>query len=380
MPAIYGDSFGDLQRNVTADTAMRQQALARALDTAVQSLQAARAHATELQSMNTQKQQFQQEMQQRQAETAQQKTQMDRTFQLEQQRNQQEQERIDIERKRYTEEMTPSKQREHDFQFNQATSDADNGTFDNVEHVNKLYPSLTPAEAGVIFERSQQARRQIVNDNVTADNAAMLLNKESQIRQRIYQIGDGSPANPGELTKAKKSVGLFSRTANDPDVVRLTNERQSLMEEQQRISPIAEALSKDKNVNNLITFDPNSEQYVSNLAKPRWMTSPAGDNTPDTEPENAGESETSTSGTSTTPSAPPATNPTRTTSNANEPTVKMVNRMGVVYDIRQSQIATALSRGARYLNPPPRQQGPMETHALDSAFSGVPGQDVSSGL
>lgn len=360
--AIYGDSFGDLQRNSSAVAAARQAALARSLDTAVQSLQAARAHHAELMRMGQQGQQFEEEMSMRRAENDRQQIQQDRNFALAKAQADLNEKYYNLAVKQAADQITPAKQREHDFQFQEASSDADQGTFDSVEHVSKLYPTLTPAEQGVIYERSQQARRQVVNDNVTADNAANVLNKSASIKQRIYQI------DTQDMPKAKKAAPMFGK---DSTVSALQAERDQLVGEQQRIEPIADTLSKDKAVNNLVTFDPNTETYRSNLTKPRWMTPQArgGDNTGLNEEgnESAPDESTSSSSTASQPSSSRAASPpqpTATASTSNEPRVKVRMRDGTTGTVPQSQLDAFLKSKDAQVIPPPKS---FEQNVEDTA-------------
>jgi hypothetical protein len=156
MSVIYGDSFGDLSRNVQSQANARQAALANALNTAVGALSAARSHQTELQRLSQQKDQFGQELQFRKGQEADRKTESDRNYELAKgtaglnERYLKIAEETSATKK---DTLTPAQQREHDVMLNQADSDAAQGTFDDPAHVQKLYPNLSPAEAQVIAGR-----------------------------------------------------------------------------------------------------------------------------------------------------------------------------------------------------------------------------------
>jgi hypothetical protein len=359
---VYGDSFGDLSRNVQSQAAARQAALARSLDTAVQSLSAARAHATELQRMNQQDRQFGEELQFRKDQEATRKDESDRNYKLAQAQaglSEKYEKAYEQSLEVKKDQLTPAKQREHDMMFQQATDDAAQGTFDDVDHVKKLYPDLSPAEQNVIFERNQQARQQIVADHVTAENSANVLNTNNAIRQRIYQIG------AVDMPAAKKNRSLFSWGPSEQENA-LTQEQQKLQAQLQQISPIAEQLTKDKAVNNLVTFDPKTEKFVSNLSAPRWMTSPT-EPAPEEDPNEGIPDEQPTVGTSSAPSARTMQAPSATstaTSGASEPIVRMRTRDGRVWQVPQSKVQEAVKRGAT-----PVQQGSMISPQAADAMS-----------
>lgn len=360
MPAIYGDSFGDLSRNVQSASNARQQALANSLNTAVAALSAARSHQTELQRLSQQKDQFGQEMELRKSQESQRKTESDRNYEMSKNAAGLNERYFQVYKdanEAKKDQLTPAKQREHDITFNQADNDATQGTFDSPEHVTKMYPALSPAEAAVIFNRSNDARRQIVSDYTTAQNAANVLNTHQQVSQRIYSIDNAT----------KELQGMKNTWSSDFDQAALATSQMSRLSQQKdkaarimrNIDPIAAALNKDKNVQQLVTFDPKTEQYVPTVPTPRWMKQGVA-NVPDPskvdgqatgEDAAPDEVQQTTRTTTTGAKAPAAKTSTATVQGPLESTVKVRGRDGSVYNIPQSRVRDAIARGGALLAP-----------------------------
>jgi hypothetical protein len=386
---IYGDSYGDLSRNVQSAANARQAALAQSLSTAVAALNEARNHQTELQKLSQAKDQFAQEMAWRKAQEAERSKDSDRTYQLAKDQAGLNAGYLTLAQKAEADraaQLSPAKQREHDITFNQADSDAANGTFDNPDHVLKMYPTLSPAEAGVIFNRSQDARKQIVNDYTTANNAANVLNKHQDLTKRIYAIDDiSNNLKTGKGTSLNPLNWSWVGGANsqaDTTLDQLTQERQKAGRLMQQIEPVASALQKDKNVQNLVTFDPGTERYVPTVSAPRWMTSPlktggkpvspqtpVNDNGNDAAPDewSAGPStQTSTAG----GSGAPARTASTVVQGPQEATVKIRGRDGSIYNIPGSKVKIALTRGGSLLDTPTVVQPAPSGSALSAVESG----------
>lgn len=363
---IYADSFGGLTQANLQQQAQRQAALANSMQLAVSSFQAARQHGLALRQL-----QYQQDYLKALEE--------DRKYRRERDVTQDklDRERFDLSKKELDWRMgqpTAAAVREHDLTFNQADADAMSGTFDSPAHVQQLYPKLSLAEANILAQRSQAARREIGSEYSTAANMAQTLNQHKLLSDRIYQIDDlttkvntekGTSWNPANW------AWLNGGNAGSEETLKsLETQKKDTTAQLSRLTPVVDQIRGDKTMRNYVTFDTKAGRFVPTVPQPRWMTPPVATPAPGPGPIYGPPAPGPTAGTGTTATPPPpstnapppnVTPPPATNTGTNapagaapEPTVQMRTRDGNVWNIPQSKVQDALSRGAVVV-PPPKQ-------------------------
>lgn len=149
-----------------------------------------------------------------------------------------------------------------------AMRQAATGQFDDAAHVQKIYPWMSPEQAGVLAEQSKDARAQISSDYGAAKNAASVLNRRDQLHKSLVDLG----TTPGE---AAPKAGWFTSDENANRYKRIADAQKEWAD----LSPKAAAIQTDKRMAGLVTYDPETGQYVPSIPAPRWAQNVKGGGT-----------------------------------------------------------------------------------------------------
>lgn len=264
---ILADSFGGLQQAENAQDSNRRMALAAAMNAATSGLQFSQTAAHAEEQLDLQRQAHEDEMAQR-------------AQQLEIEMG-----RAGTEAQRYAEQSklgkgyldlykqqldwqksqpTPAAEREHALRWSQAVAGADQGQFNDYEHVATIFPDLTEGEKNVLADESQRARANIEASYDRASHAAATLNRHMELNNRVI---------PTLTDFINKNSSRFL-----PDSDEVKSARQQLKEAQdadKTVAPIATRIQNDKVLGPMISFDPDNGAYIPAVPTPSWRTNPS---------------------------------------------------------------------------------------------------------
>lgn len=259
MPWLLANDFGGLQSAENAADSNRRQALASAMGAATSGLQFATNQKRLQEQLDEKKKQDEEDLAMKAQE-----------LELKMGNQAMEQERFRGQQKTgedylqfYKDQAANApnavKNREHDLMWSRAVSSADQGSFESPEHIKRLFPDFSPAEAQVLADHSQQARQSIESNYDFAARAADTLNKHLDLTTRV-------------IPAAKEYIKQNSyKLLPDSDEVKAKRKQlEDATKASETIGPIATRIQNDKKLGELISFDPSSEAYVPSAPAPKW--------------------------------------------------------------------------------------------------------------
>jgi hypothetical protein len=191
--------------------------------------------------------------------------------------------------------LTPSQVRDQEFTFNAAAQDAEHGLFDNPDHVQQLYPTLTPAQARVMAQRSASVRPILSQQYVAGDRAAALLNayessnqtlkdaglKDGQEPEPIYTTGD--PREVADTLKLDPKAVKKAQWRHEADDTATINRKAAVIQaymQKGHLDKMPGFIDQARR-SGLVSYDPQSSTWGNAVSQPRWMQPPAAPPPPD---------------------------------------------------------------------------------------------------
>ena len=111
---------------------------------------------------------------------------------------------------------------------------------------------LSPEERQILKDRADSSRREIAAVYNTASNAAITLNMPAKLKRSLASVTASEDSYFGGPDGKAKSIANIESKIN-------------------QVAPIASRMLQDKQFSQMVTFDPESGEYVPAIPRPRWL-------------------------------------------------------------------------------------------------------------
>lgn len=255
MPYLTADSFGGLGNLAVQDERDRRLSFQNAMSNLQQGIAQAHAVRARQQEMAVRQQEIN-----RQIEMDRQRNELGRGY-LEQQRRM-----VDYQ----TSQPSPTQQRKMVDSRNTVNEYANQGLIENPDHALSVDPSLSDDEAGIVATRSMNARKGIDAEFDRAHGTAAVLNRANALQQSLNMANRN-------LQAAQKGDHWYSSSADLKTAQKAKDDAQAALTD---FSPRVNLIKEDKRLNSLVSYDPQSDSYVSAVATPQWRSRPSATQAP----------------------------------------------------------------------------------------------------